>query len=356
MSFFSTKELAFGLDISDQTLRLVQFSIYSKAKKIQLYNEIKLPPGCIMDGEIKQPDLFTEYLKKLIKTRYGKGTVSTQAVIVLPEKETFLKTINIENIEQNELENEIKNSILENIPLEASEITYDWQIISKNNLNYQVLVAASPKSTIENYFSILNKIGITVSVMEPEAASINRILIEHNNDKRPQLVIDIGKNRTGLFLYDGETIKFTTSLPISGNKIDKIISQSLDLTPVEAEKTKLICGLDEEKFQGAILEIMKPTIKELSKKILTSLDFYYNNYQDSKKIENIILCGGGANTSGIEKALSSEVKIETELSNPFKNIKNPNTNFFTDNRSQSFITALGLGLRGTHPESFYDKH
>lgn len=356
MSFFSTKELAFGLDISDQTLRLIQFSIYSRAKKIQLYNEIKLPPGCVLDGEIKQSDLFIEHLKKLIKTRYGQGAISDQAIIVLPEKETFLKTITLENIEPNRLKDEIKNSILKNIPLEISEIIYDWQIISKNNSDYQILVAASPKKAIENYSSIFNKADITVSVMEPEAASINRILIEHNNDKHPQLIIDIGKNRTGLFIYDGQTIKFTTSLPISGDKIDKIISHSLDLTPVEAEKTKLICGLDEERCQGAILEIMKPTIKELSEKILASLKFYYTNYQDSKKIENIVICGGGANTIGITTAISSEIKIKTELSNPFKKIKNPNKHFFTESKSQSFITAIGLGLRGVKPESFYDKH
>jgi type IV pilus assembly protein PilM len=356
MSFFSTKETAFGLDISDQTLRLIQFYSCFRKNRIQFYNEIKLPSGCVIDGQIKQEEAFIEHFKKLIKTKHGKGKISKEAVIVLPEKETFLKTIIISIPVEKELEEVVINSISESIPLETSEIHYDWQIISQNENEYQILVAASPREVINNYISLFKRIGITVSALEPEAVSINRVLMENNNDKKTQIVIDIGKNRTGLFLYDGKTIKFTTHLPISGDKIDQIISQSLDLNLNDAEKTKLICGLDENRSQGAILEIMKPTIKELSQKISSSIEFYQNNYQDATPIESIILCGGGANTLGIGRAIYLETEIKTELSDPFKIIKNPNKTFFTENKSQSFVTALGLGLRGISPSSFYDKY
>ncbi len=354
MSFFNTKEIAFGLDISDQTLRLVQFFNSNKKNKLQLYNEISLPNDCIINGEIKQEAIFIDNLKKLIKTKHGNGTVSKKAIIVLPETETFLKTISITCENPNDLENLILESINKNIPLESEEIYRDWQVVKQTENEYQVLIAASPKKIIDDYSNIFKQAGIISVVMEPEAASISRLLIEKNNDQEPKIIIDIGKNRTGMFLYDNDSIKFASSLPISGEQIDLSIMESLELNKDQAEKAKLICGLDRNKCQGAILEVLKPTIEELITKINSGLDFYYQNYSQAQEIRKIILCGGGANTQGIITTIKEATNIETELSEPFRNIKNPNINFFTPEKSQSFITSIGLGLRGLESSTFYD--
>ncbi|MFA6526006.1 MAG: pilus assembly protein PilM, partial [Candidatus Buchananbacteria bacterium] len=96
MSFFSTAEIAFGLDISDQSLRLVQMAKSGKKIKIQSYNEVSIPSGCLVNGEIKDPAIFAQTLNKLMKTKFGRGELSREAIIALPETETFLKSLEIE--------------------------------------------------------------------------------------------------------------------------------------------------------------------------------------------------------------------------------------------------------------------
>ncbi len=354
MSFFSTAETAFGLDISDQTLRLAQMAKAGKKIKIRSYNEVKIPSGCLVNGEIKQPDVFAAALNKLMKTKFGHSELSREAIIALPEGETFLKSLEVEAENEAKIPNKIAALLPQSLPLDLDDLYWDWQITQKNAEKYRVIIGASPKKIVDDYLKIFARTGIIPVVLEVEAAAISRLLIELNKDQTPQIIIDIGNNRTGLFLYDG-TVKFTVSLLISGRRINDTVAQYLDLDVNQAEQAKIACGLDETKCQGAILELMAPTIDDLAKQILNAVNFYYENFPAPNEIKKIVLCGGGANTMNICHVLEQATEILTIKSDPFKQIQNPNPAFFSGNKSQSFITAIGLGLRGLYPENFYDR-
>lgn len=188
--------------------------------------------------------------------------------------------------------------------------------------------------------------------MEIEAAAIARLLIEPNNDQKAQIIIDIGANRTGLFLYDQQTIKFTVSLPISGNKITQLIVDTLNLDWNKAEQAKIVCGLDRKKCHGALLEIFSDTIDELIKHIHKAIEFYQEIDDSEQKIEKIILCGGGANFINIASVLKEKLNIPTVISYPWEKIINPQPKYFNPLKSQSFVTALGLAIRGLDPKTF----
>ena len=351
MSFLNTTEVAFGLDISDRSLRLVQLEKISKKIKVQSYNEIKLPPDCLAGGEIKQPKVFLEYLNKLIKTRQGHGKLSDEVISVLPEEKTFFKVINTPLIPDEQIEAKIKEILPQDIPVDFNEVYLDYQVIEKNDEGLSILVGIAPKNIIESYVEILSRANLIPTVLEIEAAPISRWLLEQGADQKPQVIIDIGAQRTGLFLYD-KTVKFTVSLPISGNNITQHIVDTLNLSWEEAEKAKIVCGLDKTKCHGALLEIFSGVINELNDRVTKAINFYYYNFPDAKNIEQILLCGGGSNFLDIANILKENLKMPVIISDPWQNIPNPNKTFFTQARSQSFITALGLSLRGLKPETF----
>ena len=346
MSFFNTTERAFGLDISDNNLRLIQLQRKARGIKVQLYNEIKLPKDCLVQGEIKQQSIFIDHLAKLIKTRSGHGKLREEVITSLPEAKTFLKTISIPTVEEKDLPEKIKEILPQYLPLDIEDIYFDWQIIEQQEDYSTLLIGASPRNIIDSYNTAITKAGLSPVVFEIEAAAIARLLIEYNHNPRPQIIIDMGANRTGLFLYDHGLIKFTVSLPTSGDEVTSLIAETLDLDQEKSEQAKIVCGLDKNKCHGAILEILSETTNELVRQILSAADFYYNNFQPAEKIEQIVLCGGGANFSGIDKLIQEKTGIETVISDPFAKIINPNPHYFSLQKSQSFVTALGLGLRG----------
>lgn len=354
MSFFSTAEKAFGLDISDKAIRLIQLKKSGNKIKIQSYNEILLPADCIVSGNIKQPQVFADSLKKLAKTRMGRGSLHKEVVVSLPESETFLKTFYIQTDNKALLCDKIKEELPLHIPMDLEEIYFDWQVAQEENGIFTIVAGASPKKIVDSYMSAISDAGFLPAVFEIEAAAISHLLIEHNKEEKTQIIIDIGANRTGLFLYDRGIIKFTVSLPISGNQIDQIIAESLDLEKTKAEEAKIAFGLDKDKVNGALLEVLTPTIEELQQQIMGAVDFYHNNFNDTQPIEKIVLCGGGANFKGIAPALGGRLNMEVVKSDPFKILENPDEAFFNQTRSQSFITAIGLAIRGLNSASFYD--
>lgn len=371
MSFFETKEIAFGLDISDRCLRLVQLKKRGKKIIVQSYNEIKLPPQCIEEGEIKQPQALLDCLHKLIKTKHGRGKLSGEIVSVLPERKTFLKLIEVpkngdEEIQisqekknkkgdaiKNEIwEQKIKKILPEHIPVDIENTYFDWQLINEAGDYQTVLIGACPQGIIDSYIKVISQANLIPAVLEIEAAAIARTLIkEGEGDNGAQIVIDIGANRTGLFLYDHNVIKFTITLPVSGNQITQTIMETLDFDFEKAEQAKVVCGLDRNKCHGALLEIFSETIAELQTQITKAIDFYQSNFSQTNEIKKITLCGGGANFINIAEIIEEKTGIKTVNSNPWQKIKNPNPKYFTADKSQSFITAIGLALRGIDPDS-----
>ncbi|MFA6918596.1 MAG: type IV pilus assembly protein PilM [Patescibacteria group bacterium] len=352
MSLFDSKKKAFGLNISDTTLRLIQLDEKGKKTYVQSYNEITLPKGCICGGEINDHKTFLENFNKLIKTRLGHGQLSREIVCSLPESKTFLKFIEFPVCAKEEIKNKIWETLPQHLPMNIEDMYLDWQIINQDTNSIKVLVGASSKPIVDSYIQAIDSVGFVPVILEIEAVAITRLLAESVSDLEPQIIIDIGANRTGLFLYDNNTIKFTVSLPISGNKITNLIKETLDLDLEKAEKAKIVCGLDRNKCHGALLEIFSDTIDELVSSIEKAMSFYYDDFSDARKITKVTLCGGGSNMLGITQVIAEKLGLKVEVSNPWQNIINPNPSYFTTQKSQSFVTALGLGLRGLKPETF----
>ena len=350
MSLINHQNKAFGLDISDGGLRLAQLGNLGKKVSLRDYSQVTLPAGCVVGGEIKETKIFLEKLNELIRGKKGSERLSRQVVAVLPEDKTFLKTVDLP-VDNSPLKQRISELIPQLMPLDINDIYFDWQAIKKTAAEQSVLVGASPKNVVDSYFNILTKAGLTPIALEIEAASIARLLIEHNGESEPQIIIDMGANRTGLFFYDDGMIRFTISLPISGDMITELIAESLDIDKEKSEKAKIICGLDRTKCHGALLEIMGHTLDDLAEQINRAIIFYRANFVNSNKIEKIVLCGGGANFSGIADILKEKTALSVSISNPLKNIDCP----FEELRSpkiQSFISALGLALRGLNLKNY----
>lgn len=341
---------AFGLDISDGGLRLAQLGNLGKKVSLRAYNYLSLPAGCVVDGEIKDTKIFLEKLNELIRTKKGSERLSRQVVAVLPEDKTFLKTINLPAGSM-PLKQKISEIIPQVMPLDINDIYFDWQLVKKSTTDQSVLVGASPRSIVDSYFNILTKAGLTPIALEIEAASIARLLIEHNGEQEPQIIIDMGASRTGLFLYDEGMIKFTISLPISGDMITQLIAESLEIDKEKSEKAKIVCGLDRTKCHGALLQIMGNALDELAEQINKAVIFYRANFANANRIEKLILCGGGANFLGIADVLKEKTALNVSISNPLKRI-DCSFDELRSPRIQSFISTLGLALRGLNLKNY----
>jgi len=378
MFMFFTPKTAFpiGLDISDLTIKLVQLTKIRDKIKINAIGQIKLAPGVIVNGDIKNQEALTQEIGKLIASpQYGK-IESDEVIACLPETQTFIKLISVEK--KKDLDESIKAEIEKHIPVPVNELYYDYQVISQGITEDQILIGAAPKTIVDRFTSLLDSLKLSVVALEIEPVSICRSLLAEESVKskgqsdKNYCLLDIGAKRASLTVYCRNTILFSISLPVSGEEITDSIARKINITSEQAEKAKIICGLDKARAEGAVRDILSDEMGKLVSRIKDSLDFYSSHYSEFGAINKIILCGGGANIKDLPGLLSSELGVESVLGNPFINISSGKEKYgeiflekfiinikkskgkktpgedhvLLQGKELTYATAIGLALRG----------
>jgi type IV pilus assembly protein PilM len=316
MSLLWENNQAIGLDISDLSLKIVQLEKIGDKIKIQAVGRTNLQPGIIEEGEIKNREELIKSIRGLL-SRPGYGKISTnEAVVCLPEIKTFLKIIEVDKNTVNFAEAVLEEA-KKHIPLSTEDAYFDWQIIKESIKTKTVLLSAVPKILADQYADIIKESKLIATALENESLSICRCLLPEENTKsknenlKNYMIMDIGATSSSLTVYAKKTILFSVSIPVSGEKITKKIAEELDIEKCRAEKAKIIYSLQGGNEQPIIKEIIAEMVNDLISKSREALAFFNNHFSSWGPIDQIILCGGGANIKGIEKTISKNLEIET---------------------------------------------
>ncbi|MDD5110762.1 MAG: type IV pilus assembly protein PilM, partial [Patescibacteria group bacterium] len=341
----------FGLDISQYKLRLAQVFTSRRRKSLAALREIDVPAGVIIDGEIADPKQLTQLVTVLYTGRQRSDRLPGNGVIsVLPESKTFIKLITLDAGDPDHIEERLREEIPRHIPIPLEEIYYDWQLVeTTENGVHHFLIGAAPRHLVDTYLAVLRGARLLPFALEIEAAPIARCLIRTGGtaEHGTRLIIDLGAARTGLVVTRDDTIQFSVSLPISGAHITQTIAATLKISTAEAEDAKVVCGLNDQRCQGALRRVLYATLDDLCHKIEDAIAFYTENFSNHLPITEVILTGGGANFIGIEEVLRELLKLPVRIGNPLTNVElhrqasNPGT-------LHSYTTAIGLALRGTY--------
>lgn len=376
MDVLGEKISPFAIDISDRSLKILGIekknNLFSKKEKFSLsfYFNQKIDPDIIEEGEITKKKILAGIIKELLeKHKIKKKFVNFS----LPEEKSFLRVIQLPPMEGTE---NIKRSAFfeaENyIPLSLEEVYIDAEIIGKSpEGKIVVLIAATPKKIVDSYVEVLKMAGLFLKGAEIESISLSRALIKKEENKGAFFIVDFGGTRTSFIIHSQGSLRFTTTIPLSSTSLTESLSKKLKISFEKAEKIKREFGLLplkkvvlkeltgdnvlERKIteKEALLPFLRDDLEKLVREIQRYIDYYLSHiYQyefippDGKKIEKIILCGGGANLKGLNGYLSKELEVPVVLGNPWINIPSLSQNPpLSKEDSLSFATAIGLAER-----------
>ncbi len=358
MNIFSQKTEAFGLDVSDFSLKLAKLEKAGDALRLASFGEAEIPPGFIENGEVKEESRLSEIIKRALSNIQGKKLRTNYAIVSLPEEKSFLDVLEIPFLKEEEIETAVRFEAENYIPLSLEEVYFDFekiQPLSKKQKKQEVLIVAIARTIVDSYLGAFKKAGLQVKAMEIEGLAVVRALIRRSSLTKPLLLIDFGGSRTSFMIFSGRSLRFTSTIPISSQGLTKVVADTFRVSPEKAEILKREHGLEgEKKVSNAII----PPLKDLAKQIKAHLEYYHSHAEknlalaDGKTVESILLCGGGANLKGLASFLTSVLKIEVKLGNPWINILRkgalkeiPGLPF---EQSLGYTTALGLALRAIY--------
>lgn len=354
MIFLIQKPEAFGLDISDLSLKLAMFEKTKDGLNLTSFGRASIPSGIVEHGEVKKEKELAELIKKTVLHAHGKRIRTKYVVCSLPEEKAFLDVIRMPPVIDGELEEAVRLEAENYIPLPIDSVYLDSEIVRPlydHVKNIEVLVGAVPKNIVDSYVRTVKLAGYQPVAMEIESLAISRDVIPPSQITQSLLIIDLGATRTSIIIFGEKSVRFTTTIPVSSQGLTDSISRVLNVTREDAEKMKITYGMQKKEIFEAII----PPLTDLIEQIKTHLDYYYSHAPrgkhlgKSRVVKEIILCGGGALLKGLPEFLESELKIEVKLANPWVNIlKKPLKQIpeLPYEKSLGYTTALGLALRG----------
>lgn len=347
----------FGLDISDSSLKVVKLLKKRGGFILENFGDVDIGPGIVADGIILDEDK----LALLIKNGLGKlkkGAINSRYVSCsLPEQKTYLRMIQLDKTNKENIKEAVSWEIEANIPITVEESYFDWQIVSPLEINektapdhFDLLVSVAPKDLVDSYSSTLSKAGLIPFSFEPESLAISRSLIKGEFSPEPLLIVDMGQVRTSFLIYAGRALRFTSSIKISGDAITEVITRDLKVSKNEAERLKRDVGLDRD-VDPNVFEAVISIMTDLKEQLEKYMDFYKDHVSHTHDgdggISKVLLSGGGASMRGLEKYLAITLNVPVEIGNPWVNILGGKIKSLPElpyEESVRYATALGLAL------------
>ena len=347
--FFRSKNIAFGLDVSDRSIKLAELKLRKnihgeESLVLTGHNELFIPPDIIVDGEIKNYPAAVQAIKTCLKNVRGRPLSARAVVASLPESQCYLKMLdtpknNVEAISPKI----IRGLACQHFPTEENELYYDWQIINGN----KIIIGAAARNTVDSYAEIIEQAGLIPLSLEIESIAIARALIKkegaRKNDAR--VLIDLGAGHSSIIVVrDGNPI-LTLNMPLSGNAMTKAIAESQKLTIERAEALKIKCGLDLKNCPASVKKTIGDIINSSVKQIRCGLQYVGRILK--YRFDKIYICGGVAGMNKIAPILSDRLKIKVRLADPLANIILDKTIKLAGGELLKYTTAIGLAIRGT---------
>lgn len=290
-----------GLDIRNNSIKFAELVSGKHGLELGKIGEMEIPSGII---ESKDPK---EVLVKILKSLRKKENIR-YAKVSIPEDQVYTFEINIPKVDKKEMYQAIGINLENLLSAKASDLVFDYAVMSEDESSHKVRVTVSSRMVIENYLEIFKNAGIAPIGFELRAAAAARSVIL-KNEKGTYMIVDCGHDESELSIISDGTVLMSSVV----NK-----------------------GVTPKNFSVLKNEINKDYI-----------DWHSRKENSGKKIEKIILCGAAAAVPGLADYLASNLKIKTELANVWGNI-NSFDNYIpplTFKESLGYATVLGLALR-----------
>jgi len=358
--FKFSKKLAFGLDLSDLSLKIAQLK--EKKGEISLASFIKesIPVGLVVGGEIKREEELVKILKETLEKAKGEPLGDRRVVCNLPEEKVFIRVIQLPPMKETEIDQAVTWEAENHIPLSIEEVYLDWQIIKPvyNHLDHlDILIAATPRPLVDSYSNVLRESGLEPVALEPESIAVVNSLISPK-DPKPTIIVDLGLTGTNFVIFSAKAIRFTSHITLSGQILSQAIMKNLAVDGEKASQLKIKIGLDKTKKKGKVYQALEPRVNELAKQIQDYISFYHNHathiHGPDGTIAQVLLCGGESLLLNLPSFLSEKLKLPVHLGDPLINISpvkkqkrgGPSKRASLSKRdSLSYTTAIGLALR-----------
>lgn len=342
------KKSLFALDIGSYAIKLIELKKTKKGYHLVNLNSVTLPPEAIIDGTLMDSSAIADAIRELIASSKPKSkNVSTS----ISGHSVIIKKISLQAMTEDELADSIQWEAEQYIPFDIADVNLDFEILGPNDADsnqMDVLLVAAKKEIIDDYSGVLSDAEVTPSVIDIDSFAVQNMLELNYPPHLGEMivVINIGAELSNInVIMDGISL-FTRDVASGGGQITEDIQKRFGINYEDADNAMrgmAVDGVDAEEVKLLIGE----SADALSFEIARTIDFFLATNSEYK-IARSYICGGGAKIEGIENILSEKLKIQAEITDPFKAISFNEKKFdaqYLRDIAPIFGVAIGLAIR-----------
>jgi len=317
MGIFGQNEFL-GIDIGTTSIKIVELKIRKERVELSNYGILEKYGHLERINDALQTmsfKLLEESTSLLLKELLSKTKIKTRdSYIALPSFTGFAVLVEFPIMTDKELSQAIKYQAGQYIPMTLQEMTLDWQVEKRTEDRIYVLLIAIPTDIIQRYAKTAELSKLNLKGLELENISLAHLFSKKENT--PFVLVDIGGRASSISVIDDGTLMMSRNLDTAGGDITQVIATALGINPFRAEEIKKTYGLYiESKGELNIVSLVVPLLDVIKREIEKVINNYY--LKTKKKVEKVILTGGGANLKGLDEYYSKQLLMPVILGNPF---------------------------------------
>ncbi|MBP6880720.1 pilus assembly protein PilM [Candidatus Saccharibacteria bacterium] len=339
----------FGIDIGFGTVKVVNLLTDTANASNPLllgYGVGVFDSSAVEAGIIVKPSTVAESIYKLISKQMT-GYVATKSIAVtIPISQSFVRTIEIPDVKESELDDAVKFEIEQSVPLPMAELYLDYEVTNTDHGTgiYEVLTVAISQKIVDSYLRLFELLDLDPILVEPSMSAIARAVNHDYKLDRPVLILDMGSHQADLSIYD-KTIRVTATAVNGSDDITIAIAKTLKITRRQAFMVKTKYGIKQDskyyqQIKVPIDVVLSPLIGEINKIVR------YYRLRSNLIIKDIIVVGGGSSFPGFPDYIAEQTKLAITLYDPWRLIQPNGLQSPHALERPLFTTAIGSALAG----------
>lgn len=345
-SMLTPKRQLVGLDIGSSGIKLVQLKEVRGRYVLQKFGFKPLEPEVIVDGTVMDEGRVVSSIKELfeelnVKVKQVAVSISGHAVII--------KKISLPPMPDDELEGQVKLAAEQYIPFDINEVNIDFHVLPPSDGEgdsqgeMSVILVAAKKDKINELTELVKGAGLFPMVMDVDAFAIENMHgINYTvSQSETTALVNIGASVMNINIISKGVSLFTRDIPIGGNRYTESIQRELGLSYEQAEETKKQGGGSN---RAAVQSVIESVNAEVASEIARTIDYFKSTAAEGD-VQQVLLCGGGAQVAGLAQQLKDRMHAHVELANPFAEVDTSGSDFDQAALAEMApMAAVGVGL------------
>ncbi len=338
-----------GVDIGSSSIKVCQAKEGRRGLAVQRFGYEPLPPQAVVDGQVMEPSVVVETLKRVLaasKVRMKEAalSVSGQSVII--------RKITVPVMTEAELAEQITWEAEQHIPFDIKDVQVDYQVLRRrpDASQMDLLLVAARKDQINEYAQLARDAKLKPVIVDIDAFTIQNAYeaMRGLSEQETVALINVGASLSSLNVLSGATSTFTREIASGGNIVTEEIQRQTGVPFEIAELYKAGESPDGGPIPPQVAGAIDQVVDSIAAEIQRSLDFFMATSGEGE-VARAVLTGGTSNLVGLSAAIQRRARVPVEVWNPVQNcaVESGVDGVLLQRRGPQLAVALGLTLRRT---------